>query len=488
VLKILTSIYVLYLLLFATGIAAPVFHLIIALMILVLPGACLMSRLGVKQWTARYYLYVISSSMALALVCKLALNLLGIGITPFSFSASLFLLSGALAYKRKLGQVPMLYAAAFVICFLAIDMISIDTGLIYDSDRFMFGTYELMYHNRPGAGYYEDSHSLEHDKSSSLLGGIYTPYLIYDYGHPPGIKLASAYSATLGGYLEYSRVFSDSSPVLDGSSDDLERLQANYNFRHIEPDQHYLALNRIPIVFFLACLLMLIFIFARSTGGTVSGIFSIVFFLIFAAKEPTMWFDASEAAYIFLCIFGLYIHVAGEGMLPKLVIGITGGLVHQRFLFIAAASLVFALVKRKVSEAITFLGFFSGISLYIIYGLLRDASVFISSFFILHLYDRVIGDFVDDGSVMVNILGQWSTLIRQLSPAFFALLAILSILYIILSRDWQLPVFFACSAFIGSIIWPYAPRYLSASVVVMCLMAASALGLGIRLWRHHGIH
>jgi hypothetical protein len=209
-----------------------------------------------------------------------------------------------------------------------------------------------------------------------------------------------------------------------------------------------------------------------------------------------MFWSLRSYAFIWLCIYKSVFLLYSLGLLysylfwPRdkriaFMLGVVGGLASQKVVYVIVAILAVELVLKRWRVVFNphALGFAVGTLVFIVYGLCIDAPVFISNYFVLHLYDRLTGA----SYFWEDIVLQWRMFVGDVVGVVpFAILALLSLLFLVRhfrSRQVVIFLYFAAAAFFGTRTWPYVVRFLAPMVFPMVLMSSVSLGELVELVR-----
>lgn len=482
------------------------FHASIVLIIKVLPGLTTALLLRKRYRDAVHFgAYLVMLSVASVLAVKLVINALPIPINAQTFAGGLFIyINGSFLLARhrwaegdrsqplvrEPAEAPVAawlprrsrvtdVAAVAVLCsvFVFTDFKAAALPQIPDLDFAGFSTYSVMHWTVPGSGYYEETASGRH------IYPNYTPFLKYDFSHPPLACFDTAYAATLGGFLEYSKKFYR--PLVPTQDGDL------YNYSDLNPSRLYMGMNRTMALYHCVLVAALIYLLSfRLTHNswlslavmlTAIGLFSrpmmLVCVCISVYKAPFM-------LYSLLALY-CYLYMEDDRRLA-FAVSLTGSLVNQKFVYAVLAILTIEVFRSRwrVLWNPFGIGFFAGTVAFIIYGLLVDVQVFISMYFVRHLYDRL---FAEEDS-FERVAWAWRTLLVDFVPIWptilFAGLSGFFAVKKLESKKGVLFTYFLWAVLLGTKQRHCNPRYLVPALLSTILMGAWSANYLLQLiWR-----
>jgi hypothetical protein len=503
---VINSGFVLYLLLSqsrAHGLLLTVlYHVLILAIVFVIPGT-LTTFLFRRRYYDAVHFGVLASmwSSGTVLGLKLLLNIVQIPISALSFSLAILLYSNAciawlimknhgksvLAEGTDAGQEEstrpgfsiqfslLTVVVALLALFTFMEYISGRLGPIDDTDQASFGAYSIMERSVPVGWGYEESRSAVYPN--------YTPYLIYNFSHPPLAAFNTAYVAALDDYLRYGKLLEDKMyayyyEVVESG----KAYLTSEDFKDIGVERGFLNANRASSHYHVILLCLFVFAFCRRLTGkpwiAVAAMLSLIGMFWSLLSYAVIWLCIYKSVFLLysLAILYAYLFWPRDNRLA-FMLGVVGGLASQKVVYVIVAILAVELVARRWRVVLNphALGFATGTLTFIVYGLLIDARVFVSNYFVLHLYDRLTGA----SYFREDVLLQWRMFIGDIIGAVpFAILALLSLVFLcrhFRSRKIVIFVFFVSAAFLGSRTWPYVFRFLTPMVLPMVLMSSVAI-------------
>jgi len=505
--------FVLYLILSRTYSFTVLYHAIILAFVFVIPGALTTLAFRRRYYDAVHFGALTTMwSSGVVLGIKLLFNMLGIPISALSFSSAILLYSNAcIAWlaKRNYGQeerkvqdepcdppeeervwvrssTQAALATVLVVLlslFIFMEYLSGRLGPIDDTDQASFGAYSIMERSVPvGWGY---------EESRSGVYSDYTPYLIYNFSHPPLAAFNTAYVATLGDYLPHGKwLEKEMSEYYTEVVESGKAYLRGEDYARIDVEQGFLSITRASSNYHVILLCLFVFAFChRLTGNPWIAVIAMV-------SLVGMFWSLRSYAFIWLCIYKSVFLLYSLGLLysylfwPRdkriaFMLGVVGGLASQKVVYVIVAILAVELVLKRWRVVLNphALGFAAGTLVFIVHGLCIDARVFISNYFVLHFYDRLTGA----SYFWEDIVLQWRMFVGDVVGVVpFAILALLSFVFLVRhfrSRQVVIFLYFAAAAFFGTRTWPYVVRFLAPMVFPMVLMSSVSLGELVELVR-----
>jgi len=479
------------------------FHLVLIAQVLVLPGLALLPLVRRRPCVDSVHAggLVLALSTGMVLLVKLVLNLVAVPITAWTFwggllaAVNLCLAIGLARGLRLPGTQSDDYLAAcgkrwivatlavLLALFLVLELVGMQLMIVPDADRMNFGTASIMERSVPGSGFYEEA--------DTDIYPDFTPYLLHDFSHPPLALFYSAYVATLGGYLEYSRIFSEEHLLATGKD-------FNYDYLDLEPAQDFLFVNRVSTNFFclLLCALMVAFAF-RLTGRAWIGLLVMAYLIVLFWNLPAFAFsllDPFKPVFVFYSVLVAYGYLyLREERGFNFAVALLGSLANQKVLYVMLAIVLHGLITRRGWRKAVFneqtLGYAAGIVLFVAYGLVMNHRVFISHYFVLHLYERLVSHPELKARALEGTgkdpLHQWATYIRIFGTGPFVAvcgLAAHGAVRLFRFEAFVLPLFALAAGVVGTCIWPHAFRYLIPATFPLLLTASVSVGFWADRW------
>ena len=472
------------------------FHVCVLSIVFVIPGFVTATLASRSYWDIVHFAAFISMlSSASVLGVKLLLNALHIPISALTFSIAILAYSnfglvcqsmirakcekerasavcakgsavgsGENAASRHAG---LLAIVILGVLFVFMELLSFRLGPIPDTDQASFGTYTIMTRSVPGAGYYEEARTKVYPN--------YTPFLKYDFSHPPLVPFSNAYVATLCGYLEHSKTVDEQWTA--------NRYRPSTDYSGLKVDRGYLACNRASSHYHIVLLGLLVYIFAlRLTGRPVLALITMLcpigmFWHIYAYKF--FWLSIYKSVFVLYSLLMLYSFLyCKQDHKFAFMLALCGSLINQKVVFVLPPILAVDIFTSRWRTARNpyAIGFASGVLAFIVYGMLIDARVFISHYFVVHFSDRITTHAYTWGAMGV----QWQAFVGEIIGFWsFLVLGCLSIVFAARryrSRTIVLFLYWLSSAFCGTWIWPYMARFLTPIVFPMVLMGCASVG------------
>jgi len=469
-------------------------HAVVVVILFILPG--LLTALCIRRsFDDLVHLWLCTSMLSAAsvLCVKLVLNAFQVSLSALTFSlailgyCNLCIVLQGIRYRWATRQeatrqaseekdaarrtpTPWLPGLAcslvLVVLFVLLERTSIRIDPVPDIDRVTFGTYSLMTKSIPGAGYFEPSRT--------EVYADYTPFLKYDFSHPPLAVFNCAYASTLCGYLDYSKALARQMEA--------DKHAPSMRYGDLRPDKGYLACNRAPTNYHIVVLCALVYLFALRLVGRpwlALGAMVLLVGLFWDRESYAIWFlSCYKALFIAYSLGLLYVWLyMKERRWLSFFVGLCGALVSQKVVYVLPAVLVMEAFERRWRALLSpgILGFIVGTLAFIIYGMLIDSRVFVSMYFVLHFCDRLAGA----EGMWARVGKQWlGFALGTGGLVIFPLLVWLTVAFA--RRHWRdrefvLLLYLISSAGLASRIWPYSQRFLVPTLFPMVLMSARVL-------------